>query len=60
MGTLPQRKAKESRSVRVREDVWLAVRRKGYEERISMLNVIDLILRFHLGLPEEEEKEEAA
>ena len=59
MGTLPQRKAKESRSVRVREDVWLAVRRKGYEERISMLNVIDLILRFHLGLPEEE-REKAA
>jgi hypothetical protein len=42
---------KDSRSTRIREDVWEAARAEAFHSKTTLVEVIDSVLRAHFGLP---------
>ena len=51
----------DTKSVRVREDVWEAARTEAFQQRKNIVRVLDDALRAHFGLaPAPEESEDAA
>ncbi len=51
MSTLPQVDQKETKAVRIREEVWEAARAEAFHSRKSIVDVLDLALRAHFKLP---------
>lgn len=52
--------AQDSRTVRIREDVWDAARRRAFHGEMTIVEVLDTILRKHFRLPAVEAGENEA